>query len=141
MPALAAAFGSFALGESDLDKILTEAARVCAECLSVPYCKVCRYRSEENDLLIEAGVGWNPGVVGGVVSRADRSSPQGRAFVTGKPVICDDLSRDTSFLYFLRFTRSTVSFRHWTSSSKKKEGQPWGVLEIDNPQRHDLRRT
>ena len=131
-----AAFGSFALGESDLDKILTEAARVCAECLAVPYCKVCRYRSEENDLLIEAGVGWNPGVVGGVVSRADRSSPQGRAFVTGKPVICDDLSRDTSFLL------PSFYAEHGIVSTldvviKKKEGQPWGVLEIDNPQRYD----
>ena len=63
-----AGFGSFALGESDLGKVLTEAARVCAECLDVPFCKVCRYRSEENDLLVEAGVGWHPGVIGHVVS-------------------------------------------------------------------------
>ena len=50
-----ARFGSFALGESDLGKVLTEAARVCAEGLDVPCCKVCRYRPEENDLLVEAG--------------------------------------------------------------------------------------
>lgn len=79
-----ATFGSFALGENDLGLVLTEAARVCAESLEVAFCKACRYRAEENDLLVEAGVGWKPGVVGGVVSRADHSSPQGRAFTTRK---------------------------------------------------------
>jgi two-component sensor histidine kinase/ActR/RegA family two-component response regulator len=130
-----AAFGSFALGESDLGKVLTEAARVCAESLDVPFCKVCRYRAEENDLLVEAGVGWHDGVVGGVVSRADKSSPQGRAFVTGEPVICADLGRDASFLL------PSFYAEHGIVSTldvviKKQAGPPWGVLEIDNPERH-----
>ena len=50
-------FGSFAFRESDLKKVLTEAARVCAESLSVPYAKICRYRAAQKDLLVEAGVG------------------------------------------------------------------------------------
>ena len=78
-----ARFGSFALRERNLMNILTEAVRVCAEGLSVPFSKVCRYRAEENDLLIVAGFGWQDGVIGRVVSRADMSSPQGRAFTTG----------------------------------------------------------
>lgn len=130
-----AGFGSFALGESDLGKVLTEAARVCAECLDVPFCKVCRYRSEENDLLVEAGVGWHPGVIGHVVSQANDSSPQGRAFVTEEPVICGDLNRDSSFVlppfYAEHGIVSTVDV-----VIKKKEGQPYGVLEIDNPVQH-----
>jgi hypothetical protein len=93
-----AGFGSFALCQSDLLKILTEAARVCADGLSVPFSKVCRYREAENDLLIEAGHGWHAGVVGNVVSRADETSPQGRAFITGQPSICNDLRRDNDFV-------------------------------------------
>jgi PAS domain S-box-containing protein len=130
-----AAFGSFALAEDDLGKILGEAARVCADSLRVPFCKVCRYRPEENDLLVEAGVGWHSGVVGGVVSRADGSSPQGRAFITGEPVICEDLSKETGFLlpsfYAEHGILSTLDV-----VIKKKDGQPWGVLEIDNPKLH-----
>jgi CheY-like chemotaxis protein len=80
-----AGFGSFALRQSDLLTVLTEAAKVCAEGLGVPFCKVCHYRANEDDLLIVAGYGWHEGVVGHVVSRADESSPQGRAFVTGHP--------------------------------------------------------
>ena len=70
-----AAFGSFAFRETDLLKILTEAARTCAVSLDVPFSKVCRYRAGSDDLLIEAGWGWNLGVVGRVVSQADESSP------------------------------------------------------------------
>src|SRR5579864_2772944 len=92
-----AGFSTFALRESELEKILAEAARACAECLEVPFCKICRYRPEDNDLLVEAGFGWCPDVIGNVVSRADHMSPQSRAFITGEPVICDDLSGDAAF--------------------------------------------
>ena len=92
-----ASFGSFALRQNDLQKVLMEAARVCADGLSVKFCKVCQYRPDEADLLIVAGYGWNAGVVGHVVSRADASSPQGRAFVTGEPSICNDLRKDSKF--------------------------------------------
>jgi len=129
-----AGFGGFAFRETDLRKILTEAARACAECLDVPFCKICRYRHAENDLLVEAGVGWRPGVIGSVVSRADQSSPQGRAFTTGKPVICDDVSRDSAFaLPALYADHGIVSI---VDVIIKGNGKPYGVLEIDSPEPH-----
>jgi len=130
-----ASFGSFALGEHDLGEILTEAARVCADCMDVAFCKVCRYRPEEGDFVVEAGVGWKQDVVGRIVSTADESTPQGRAFVTGLPVICGDLDKDPVFLmpsYLLEHgIVSTLSV------IIKGDGQPYGVLEIDSPIRHD----
>jgi len=130
-----AGFGSFALGENDLGKVLTEAARVCADGLEVPFSKVCRYRHEENDLLVEAGVGWRSGVVGNAVAPADESSPEGRAFITHEPVICIDMNQDAVFVL------PSFYAEHGVISAvdvpiKKKDGQPWGVLEIDNPARH-----
>jgi len=131
-----ASFGSFALRQSDLIKVLTEAARVCAEGLSVPFCKVCRYRPDENDLLIEAGFGWHKGVVGHVISRADESSPQGLAFITGKPSICNDLRDDSEFIlppfYAEHGIISTIDVL-----IKGGSDRPYGVLEIDNNQQHD----
>ena len=136
-----AGFGGFAFRESDLGNILTEAARVCAESLDVALCKICRYRQEESDLIVEAGVGWHRDVVGRVVSRADHSSPQGRAFITGEPVICDDLSRDSAFaLPALYGEHGIVSI---VDVIIKGNGRPYGVLEIDSPvphayDRHDV---
>ncbi len=131
-----ARFGSFALRQSDLMAVLTEAARVCADGLSVPFCKVCRYRPEENDLLVEAGYGWREGVVGHVVSSADDTSPQGRAFVTGEPSICDDLRKDREFelpaFYDEHGIVSTIDV-----VIKGSTEQPYGILEIDNDQQHD----
>jgi two-component sensor histidine kinase/CheY-like chemotaxis protein len=138
-----AGFGSFALRQSDLLTVLTEAARVCAEGLSVPFCKVCRYRAPEDDLLIVAGFGWHDGVVGHVVSRADESSPQGRAFVTGLPSICNDLRTDNNFkppqFYAQHGIISTIDVIikgsvNGTGGGKEK---PYGVLEIDNSEQHD----
>jgi two-component sensor histidine kinase len=131
-----ARFGSFALRENDVLKVLTEAARVCAECLGVPFSKVCRYRETENDLLIEAGHGWHPGVIGNVISRADLTSPQGRAFITGQPSICNDLRADNDFelppFYAEHGIVSTIDV-----IIKGSDDQPYGVLEIDNNEQHD----
>ncbi|MGA2287566.1 ATP-binding protein [Bradyrhizobium sp.] len=131
-----AKFGSFALRERDLMKILTEAARACAAGLSVPFSKVCQYRVEQNDLLIVAGHGWQDGVIGCVVSRADASSPQGRAFVTGKPSISGDLRKDPGFdlppFYAAHGIVSTIDV-----IIKGSDEQPYGILEIDNDHQHD----
>ena len=123
-------FGSFAFGEADLQKILTEAAEICARSLSVPFAKICRYRADHNDLLVEAGCGWHEGVVGCVVSSADESSTQGRAFVTGKPVILEDLSKNNSYALppFYRDHKIVAT----ADVLIKGKGGPWGVLEIDS---------
>jgi two-component sensor histidine kinase len=74
-------------------------------------------------------------VVGIVASRADPSSPQGRAFVSGEPLICDDLPQENRFdlpeFYGAHGIISTVDV------VIKGEDQPYGVLEIDNDQQHD----
>jgi signal transduction histidine kinase/CheY-like chemotaxis protein len=131
-----ARFGSFALREWDLIKILTEAVRVCAEGLGAPFSKVCRYRAEENDLLIVAGWGWQDGVVGHVVSRADMSTPQGRAFSTGEPSICDDLQEDAYFdLPSFYAAHGIVSIIDVII--KGSDDRPFGILEVDNDRQHD----
>ena len=133
--AAVASFGSFALGQNDLQIILTEAARVCALGLSVKFCKVCQYRPDHDDLLIVAGYGWNEGVVGHVISRADASSPQGRAFVTGSPSICKDLRQDSQFklpsFYAEHGVVSTIDVLI------RGVLKPFGVLEIDSDERQD----
>lgn len=122
-------FGSFAFSESDLQKILTEAARICAESLNVPYSKICRYRPKQNDLLVVAGYGWEPNVVGHVISQADESSTQGRAYTTGEPVILEDINKTNSYnlpdFYAQHGIVSTVDVL------VKGASGPFGVLEVD----------
>ncbi len=130
-----AAFGSFAFREPDLLLVLTEATRICAACLEVPFAKVCRYRAAEDDLLIVAGWGWHLGVIGRVVSRADESSPQGRAYVTGRPVIMRDLHAvdglDPPAFYGEHGIVSIVDV-----VIPGIDGVAFGVLEIDSTYQH-----
>ena len=127
-----ATFGSYAFHETDLLAILTEAAKICAESLEVPYCKVCRYRVKENDLLIVAGCGWHSGVIGRVVSQADETSPQGRAYSTGEPVIIRNLQEQNNLnlpdFYAQHGIVSTADV-----VIKGYEDTPYGVLETTAP--------
>jgi two-component sensor histidine kinase len=129
------AFGSFAFRETNLTRILEEAARICAGSLGVSLCKICRYRPTENDLLIEAGFGWNADVVGKIVSAADESSPQGRAFVTGQPVVVHNLKEANGYIppdfYDEHGIVSTVDVL-----IRARAGPPFGVLEIDSTVEH-----
>src|SRR5579864_7910593 len=75
-----AQFGSYAFREPELRAVLTEAARLTAEGTDVPFSNVLKYRARENDLIVEAGVGWQKNVIGRSISKADESSPGGRAF-------------------------------------------------------------
>jgi two-component sensor histidine kinase len=131
-----ATFGSFALRQTDLMSVLTEAARVCAVGLDVPYSKVCRYRVVENDLVIEAGYGWNRGVIGYVVPHPDDRTPQGVAFTTGLPLICNFLNDESAFIlppfYAEHGIVSTIDVLI------KGDGRPYGVLEIDSDQQREF---
>lgn len=130
-----ATFGAFAFREGDLLKILNEAARICAISLDVPFCKICRYRELEHDLLIEAGTGWRLGVIGRVVSRADESSPQGRAYVTGEPVIIRNLM-DSNNLTLPAFYPEHGIVSTVDVLIPGVDGAAYGVLEIDSPIQH-----
>jgi two-component sensor histidine kinase len=127
-----ASFGTFAFSEPDLDRILTEAARICAECLEVPFSKICKYQEPENDLRVVAGHGWKAGVVGTAISMANASSPQGRAFVTGEPQVCANIREANSYtLPEFYHQHGVVSVADVLVAAKS--GVPFGVLGVDSP--------
>ena len=77
--ALVTSFGARALTEGfDLDALLAEAAAHAAAGLGVERAQVLQHRPEAGDLLVRAGVGWKPGVVGRATLPAGMASPPGR---------------------------------------------------------------
>ena len=96
----------------------------------MPFAKFCRHREAEDDLIVEAGHGWYVGVVGTVVSAADGKSTQGRAFVTGEPVILEDLSHNNSFALPPFYAEHKIVAT--ADVLIKGTGEPWGVLEVDS---------
>jgi hypothetical protein len=129
-----AAFGNFARHESNLDIIFAEAARVCAAGLASRHSKISRFRSETNDLLLESGCGWQPGIVGHFIAQADVSTPQGRAFITGKPSICNGLRLKGDFdLPSLYIDHGILAAIYVMI---RGNGMPFGVLGVDDDKAH-----
>jgi DNA-binding response OmpR family regulator len=126
-----ATFGSYVLREADLSAVLTEAVRACADGLSAPFCKVYRYRPEQDDLIREAGFGGHAGMNEHIVLRPDASTPEGRVFVTREPVICNALLESTgSNRQDSRVASPVVSTVDVVIMSD--DGKPYGVLGASN---------
>ena len=128
--AILAEFGRRVIHSTDLDELLDAAAALAAEGLGVDCAKVLELLPTGNALLIRAGIGWRPGVVGVATIGADLESPAGFALHTGKPVLADDLAEET------RFRVPKLMAEHGIRSAVNViisgEPKPFGVLEVDS---------
>ncbi len=125
-----AELGVTALQGAPLPQLLGETVRLTAEGLRAEFCKVMEYIPGENRLLVQAGVGWNPGIVGVASVGADLASPAGFALKTGKPVISNHLENEERFrtpeilaLHGIRRAMNVIL---------QGDGTPFGVLEVDS---------
>lgn len=92
-----ARFGSIALNERDLQKVLEGAVQVAAEVLHVPLTKILQFSDSADYLVLRAGVGWADGLVGNGRVGIERSSQAGYTLLEREPVIVADLSLETRF--------------------------------------------
>jgi GAF domain-containing protein len=93
-----ARFGEFALRCDDLDEILTEACRLIGDALGSDLAKVMQLQDNGKTLLVRAGVGWNPGIVGRVTIQLREDTSEGHALKTGHPVT-SDIETEKRFQY------------------------------------------
>lgn len=75
------------LKAQDFDKILQEACRLVGQALNTDLAKVMQLQPDKKNLLVRAGVGRKPGVVGRVTVQASIDSSEGHALQTHSPVI------------------------------------------------------
>jgi two-component sensor histidine kinase len=122
--------GVAALSRIPLQELLDSAVRMAAEGLEAELCKVLEYIPGENRLLLRAGIGWDPGLVGVASVGADLASPSGYALKTGKPVISNHLENEE------RFRTSELLRDHGVRRAVnvilQGDGAPFGVLEVDS---------
>ena len=92
-----AEFGEFALRTDDLDQILNEACRLVGRALGTDLAKVMERQADGRTLLVRAGVGWKPGVVGQLTISTEEDTSTAHALATDEPVISPDLAREKRF--------------------------------------------
>jgi two-component sensor histidine kinase len=127
---LLAEIGVIALKRTTFSDLLGSSVRVAAEGLEAEFCKVLEYHPAENRLVMVAGVGWEPGLVGVASVGADLASPSGFALRTGKPVISNHLEQEERFRTpdLLR----AHGVRRAINVILQGDGAPYGVLEVDS---------
>ena len=127
-----ARFGELALQSNDLDEILTEACHIIGQALGTKLAKVMELQANGKSLLVRAGVGWKPGVVGKVTIEATEDSSEGYALRTGEPMISPDIKNETRFKYSPFLTDNGVRAVANVIIIGGKDKPPFGVLQIDS---------
>jgi two-component sensor histidine kinase len=127
---LLAELGVIALQRTGFSELLERTVALAAEGLKADLCKVLEYIPEESRLLLRAGVGWDPGLIGIASVGADLASPSGFALRTGKPVISNHLEHEE------RFRTPDLLKAHGVRRAinviLQGDGAPFGVLEVDS---------
>ncbi|MBD0274687.1 MAG: GAF domain-containing protein [Acetobacteraceae bacterium] len=123
-------FSRLALSGTDFDSLLGAAARIAAEGLGASFAKVLQHLPDEGALLVRAGVGWRPGVVGQARLPAGLESPAGYAMKTGAPVISNHLAKESRFRTPKLMAEHGI--RRAVNVVVRGQREPFGVLEVDS---------
>jgi two-component sensor histidine kinase len=122
--------GVRALQGTPWPELLDHTVRRVAQGLQVEFCKVMEHLPAEGRLLLRAGVGWEPHLIGTASVGADLTSPAGFALRTGQPVISNHLQNER------RFRTPELLVEHGIRRAMnvilQGEGRPYGVLEVDS---------
>jgi two-component system, sensor histidine kinase PdtaS len=125
--------GVHALRQPSLSGLLNEAARLAAEGLDTPMAKILERRPRESKLLVVAGWGLKPGIVGHARTEDQPSDPPGECIALNRPVIVPDVRKRKDYHLPPIFPENGV-----VASANvpiiSAEG-PYGVLEVDTRER------
>ncbi len=92
-----AALGREALETKDLAQLLASATQQVATVLGMEFCKVLELQPGDNTLLLTAGVGWHPEIVGQTTVLADTETQAGYTLLAKAPVVVRDLRTEPRF--------------------------------------------
>ncbi|WP_203074966.1 HWE histidine kinase domain-containing protein [Falsiroseomonas ponticola] len=127
-----ARFGEFALKAEDLDAILTEACRLVGDALGTELAKVMEYERAEDSMLVRAGIGWQPGVVGQARVALHPGGVEQFAIGGAAPVICTDTAKEDRFdLPGFLLAHGVRAFANVLILGGDGH-PPFGILEVDS---------
>jgi two-component sensor histidine kinase len=122
-----ARLGAQALTELGLQRFFDDCVGTIADTLDVELVKILELVPGDAELLLRAGTGWKPGLVGTALVSTDRNSQAGFTLASGGPVIVENLAAET------RFGGQKLLHQHGVVSGLTipiagRDGRTYGVL-------------
>ena len=122
-----ARLGERALTESDLQKLFDEAVEMIGAIFNVRLVKILELVPGDAEVVLRAGIGWSPGLIGVAHVTTGRESLAGFTLASGRPVVSENLATET------RFTGAPLLHEHAVVSSLSspiagRDGRAYGVL-------------
>jgi signal transduction histidine kinase/ActR/RegA family two-component response regulator len=130
-----AALGQFALTNNDLAALQEQAVMLVAQTLEVEYTAILK-RLTDGQLLLQAGVGWKRGSVGGAKLSGDVRSQIGFTLTSGEPVIIADFKTEAQFATTPFFAEHGVV--GGVTIAIPTRAQPFGVLGVHTTRRREF---
>src|SRR6201982_2623211 len=122
-----ARLGEGAVTEGDLQKYFNEVVTTVGEILDLEMVKILELVPGDAELLLRAGIGWQPGRVGAAPASTSRETQAGYTLASGRPVIVEDLASES------RFSGAVFLQKHGvvsglTTPIAGRDGRAYGVL-------------
>ncbi|HEY4405872.1 MAG TPA: HWE histidine kinase domain-containing protein [Xanthobacteraceae bacterium] len=132
-----ARIGAQALTELGLQRFFDESVKTIAATLDVELVKILELVPGDAELLLRAGAGWTPGLVGTALVSTDRNSQAGFTLAAGGPVIVENLASET------RFDGQPLLHQHGVVSGLTipiagRDGRTYGVLGVHTTRRRNF---
>jgi PAS domain S-box-containing protein len=124
--AAVAQLGQHAIAQTNLTDLLNHATELVRRTLDIEFATVLELISGSQELLLRAGVGWKPGVIGMATVSALPISQSGYTLQSHEPVVISDLRAES------RFTQVDLMREHGIVSGLsvviQTPERPYGVL-------------
>ncbi len=133
-----AKFGEFALRCGDLQEVLDEACRLVGEALGTDLSKVLEVQPDGQSVLVRAGVGWRPGIVGETTLRMDDRSSETYAIKVAKPVITPDIHEEKRFKLPSFLVEHGVKALVNVPIFVARDEGAYGLLQVDSTRPRDF---
>ncbi|HEY6254632.1 MAG TPA: HWE histidine kinase domain-containing protein [Xanthobacteraceae bacterium] len=132
-----ARLGALALTDLGLQRFFDDSVKTIAETLDVELVKILELVPGDAELLLRAGTGWRPGLVGTALVSTDRNSQAGYTLASGGPVIVENLPSEA------RFSGAPLLGQHGIVSGLTipiagRDGRTYGVLGAHTTRRRSF---
>ena len=128
--------GMRAMQNGDLLALMNAAVASVASALEADYCSILEFQADGQTLLLRAGVGWNPGLVGQAASTMKPESLAAYLLRTQAPVLVQDFATET------RFRMPDLLHEHGVVSGLsvliRRRAQPIGMLGVFTAQQRNF---